>query len=111
MDKRLADFEEKIALLEAEKIMLENDVASLTSNLNEIQKNHFNLETELTAKLNVLEPKHKADFEEYENNKNRLNYMKSHTIEMNERIVEMTESKKMMVKSIEKINGEIEKLM
>ena len=106
----MADFEEKIVQTESLKISLENDVESLSVNLNEIQRNHKLLEDELTAKLNILQPKHKADFEEYEQKKNRLNYMKTHTVEMNDRIVEMTGSKKMMVKSIEKTNEEIEKL-
>ena len=110
MDKRLADFEAKLAELESEKIQLENEVASLRSKLNEIQTNHSNLETELTAKLAILEPKHKIDFEEYETNKNRLSYMKSHTVEMNERIVDMANSKKMMLKAIEKTNAEIKQL-
>ena len=99
-----------MAQIEYEKTILENDVKSLTANLNEIKTNHKNLEDELTAKLSVLQPKHKADMEEYEQKKNRLIYMKKHTIEMNEGIVEMTSSKKMMVKAIEKTNEEIEKL-
>ena len=75
-----------------------------------IQKNHKNLEDELTGKLSVLEPKHKADSKEHQEKKDRLIYMKKHTIEMNDGIVEMTSSKKMMVKAIEKTNEEIEKL-
>jgi hypothetical protein len=110
LDKRLAEYEEKVAQLENEREILDNDVKSLTANLDEIKTKHKNLEDDLTAKLNVLEPKHKADGIEYEEKKNRLIYMKKHTIEMNNGIIEMTNSKKMMVKAIEKTNEEIEKL-
>ena len=80
MDKKMADFEKKVAQIEARKIVLENEVADLTKRLNDMLSNHARLESELTARINVLEPKHQEDMDEYETNKNRLAYMKSHTI-------------------------------
>ena len=110
MDKKMADFEKKVAQIEARKIVLENEVADLTKKLNDMLSNHTKLESELTARINVLEPKHQEDLDEYETNKNRLAYMKSHTIKMNDELVEMADSKKMMLKAMEKMNQEIEGL-
>jgi hypothetical protein len=80
--------------------------SQLKSKLNE----HETLGKDLKNRIETAELIHKAIFDEYFKNKSRLEYMKSHTIEMNNKMIEMTENKAIMLKQIEKFNNEIESL-
>ena len=93
--------------LETVRLALDNDVLSLNTNLNEVRYNHFALETRLKQNISVLEKQHLKDQDTYNIIKDRYEYMVGHSSEMNDKIVNMTESKKLMVKNIEKTNSEI----
>lgn len=68
---------------------------------------HKQVESDLSKKIEDLEPKHLKVSKEYFTNKANLDYMKSHSIEMNSKMEEMGDSKKVMVKTIERTSEEI----
>lgn len=89
---------------------LDTEIASLTENLRSILDSHVKLEAELRAKIAEAEPKHKQIADEHSPKKSRVDYMKTHTVQMNEKMIEMDENKVVMLKQIEKMLAEIEDL-
>lgn len=82
----------------------------MNENLAKTLETHKQVESDLGKKIEDLEPKHSKVSKEYFTNKANLDYMKSHSIEMNSKMEEMAESKKVMVKTIERTSEEILKL-
>jgi hypothetical protein len=64
----------------------------------------------LNAKIKEREPKKATKLQELDEKSKKLQHMKAHTSEMNEKMVVMAESKVIMVKAIEKTNEEIDAL-
>lgn len=106
----MSQLEVQVADIEIIKLALDDDVSVLNDKLNQKLQSHRNLETDLRARIAKLEPEHASSFEDYFKSKTRLEYMKSHSAEMNSKMVEMAESKKLMVKSIQRTNLEINDL-
>lgn len=100
----------RVEEIEKVKIRLDEEVQVLTEKLNNKLEAHKSLEANLKARIAKLEPEHANINQEYLKNKYRLEYMKNHSNEMNTKMTEMAESKKIMVKTIEKTNHEIEEL-
>ncbi len=96
--------------MEKSKNKTDLEVADLAEKLRLVLETHQSVETDLTSKINHLVPIHKAISEEYLKNKTRAEYIKSQTVQINEKIVEMAENKTVMLKQIDKTNGEIEEL-
>ena len=96
--------------IEATKILLDDEISILSAKLAETLHNHNILEADLTKKMSIAEPLHKKIIDEYTANKSQLEYMKSHTIQMKAKLIEMAENKTIMLKLIDQTNIENEAL-
>jgi DNA repair ATPase RecN len=109
-DVRLDILQRKVDEIETIKLNTDLECFNLEKALTDTLSDHNKLETTLTNKLNELEPKHKEIFNIYDENKQRLDYVKQHTREMKEKMNEMAKSKDVMIKTIQKTSEEIEEL-
>ncbi len=75
-----------------------------------MKENHINLETKITSRLAELEPIFANNFAEHDKNKKKIEFIKSHTNEINGKMKEILESISLMKKSIEEIQKNIRKV-
>ncbi|CAF0773603.1 unnamed protein product [Brachionus calyciflorus] len=110
LDGRLSNLQIRVEDIESKREILLEEVRILNEKLAQTLSNHNHLETTLNQKILELEPKHSKASQDYFTNKANLDYMKTHSNEMNKKIDEMNDSQKYMIKNIEKTNREIENL-
>ncbi len=109
-NQRLDSLQKKVEEIEHTKLNSDLECYNLDTSLKETISKHNALETVLNSRIKELEPQHENIFNLYADNKSQLDYMKQHTIQMNERMVELAKSKEFMQKTIEKTNAEIDEL-
>ena len=92
LDTRLADLDNKVNEIEKNKLALDGYVSWLNSSIKSMKENHINLETKLTSRLTELEPIFANNFAEHDKNKKKIEFIKSHTNEINGKMREILES-------------------
>jgi chromosome segregation ATPase len=110
MEQRLRDFNKMIEELTARKKTLEDELEALREKLQSMLDLLTKRELELNERIKQSEPIHESNKEQNRMNEERLNYMKSHSTEMNNKIGEMNLSKQIMSKNIQKTKHEIDEL-
>lgn len=75
-----------------------------------LKVNHIELECKLNNRIIELEPLYSTNFIDYDKNKKKIEFMRSHTNEINLKMKEMIESINLMKNSIEKLNQETQDL-
>ena len=110
MDKKLREFEERVAGVEKRKLAMDKEIEELMKLNKTTREDHKVLEEKLKQRLAELEPIHSSKFESYDKVRERLDHIRNHSAEMNKKMVDMDESKKVMNKTIEKFDDEIEEI-
>ena len=110
MEKKLRDFEKRVLEIEKRKVETDKEIEELTRTGRTTKADHKTLEERLRARLIELEPIHSEKFVSYDQVREKLNHIKTHSAEMNKRMGDMDESKKVMSKTIEKFDDEIEEI-
>lgn len=102
--------EAKVNEIESKKLVLDAYVANLSNQVKNMKEKHVNLEMNMNNRIAELEPAHANNYIDFDKNKKKLEFMRSHTNEINIKMKEMIESINLMKKSIEKLNIETEEL-
>lgn len=110
VDLALAQFQKRVNEIEQRKIHLDNQVARLTEDLNNLLRLHPKVEADLKQKFSIADVESKNVLDVLNTHKSRLNHMKSHMAEMKNSMDEMAIGKTNMLKNIDKLNLEIENL-
>jgi hypothetical protein len=110
MEQRLRDFNLMIKQLTERKRVLEEELKVLREKLKSQLDLMAKRELELNERIKQCEPVHESNKEQQNMNEERLNHMKSHSTEMNNKIEEMKLSKQIMFKNIQKTKHAIEEL-
>lgn len=107
MSKKINDFEKRVNDVEKRKLKLDEEIQRLLKLREDTQTNHATLEESYKRRVAELQPQHIEKMTDYEKHKNELDHMKTHSIEMDKKMVDMGESKKVIGKQIEKFDEEI----
>ena len=110
MEKKLIEFEKRVQEIEKRKVQTDKEIEELTRISRTTKADHKVLEERLRARLIELEPIHSEKFASYDRVREKLDHMKNHSAEMNKKMADMEESKKVMSKTIEKFDDEIEEI-
>lgn len=110
LDRRLKDLDESIKELSERKNLTDKQVNELEINVKNAKIENKQTEEYLLSKINELEPLNKKLESKNDNLNKKLTQMKTHTIELNKKIDEMIDSKGMMLKTIDKLNDDIQDL-
>ena len=102
--------EKTVKVLDGRRYEVDTRIESLKKDISQIKVDHEKVEGNCNAIIKEREPKKAEKMKELEEKSKKLQNMKAHTSEMNEKMVIMAESKVVMVKVIEKTNEEIDEL-
>lgn len=84
--------EVKVAAIEIRREKVEKETGDLDKELSTVIEDHLTLEARQLKLIAQLEPKQIDTSESYRKNKERLEHMKRHTIELDKKVAEMVES-------------------
>ncbi len=107
LELRLKELDQTVFNIETRRSNVDARIEVLKNDVLKTKDNHQKLESELTKKVQKLEPIKAGKTEEYEEKNKKLHNMKIHTEDMKKKIEVMAESKAVMTKTIEKSNIEI----
>ena len=96
--------------MEQKKLALDGYVAGLKHSIKSMNENHFDLETKLTSRIAELEPMLATNLTDHDKNKKKIEFIKSHTNEINGKMKEILESINLMKKSIDTLDKETDEL-
>ncbi len=111
MDAKLSKVEATVAEMEETKSALDQKIETLTANINDTKEKHASLDLELKAKLITMSQLRQSDGEKLDKLRNDLKEMKKHSDFMIEKNQECDESVNVMLKTIERMNAELDKIM
>lgn len=110
MERKLRELEKRVLEVEKRKLQTDKEIEDLIQLSRKTKSDHKTLEERLNARLAELEPVHSSKFATYDQVREKLSHIKTHSAEMNKKMADMEESKKVMSKTIEKFDDEIEEI-
>lgn len=110
MDSALSGLEKRLSITEKSKLDSDDLVVKLTNELKIMLETHPKKETEMSQQMSEAEAESQSLFDELQKSASNLEYMKTHTNEMETSMQEMAIAKTNMLNTIQQLNADIQGL-
>ena len=109
-ENALNAFRKRVGVLEASKVQLLSEVDELTRNLHDTRANYDHIERNIETTIGQVLEQRESHSTHYKVNLDKLNEVKRHMVEMRDKMVQVAESQRMMLKAIDKMTEDCQLL-